>query len=118
MPETSDTLLSNAWYDRLKKIVQVVLPALATLYLTLSAQWDLPNPEAVAASITAIATFLGVFLIKTNNTFINSDERFTGAMKYKTEGGKLVYSLELEGDPAELVHEDEIVFKVQAENPN
>ena len=54
--------MSNKTYDVLKVIALVVLPALATLYLTLANIWGLPYGEAVAATITAIDTFLGAVL--------------------------------------------------------
>lgn len=54
--------MSNNVYDKLKFIALVMLPALATLYLTLSAIWGLPYGEAVAGTITAIDTFLGALL--------------------------------------------------------
>lgn len=54
--------MSNKVYDILKYISLIVLPALATLYLTIATIWGLPNGEAVAATITAIDTFLGALL--------------------------------------------------------
>lgn len=54
--------MSNKVYDILKYIALIVLPAVATLYLTLSTIWGLPYGEAVAATITAIDTFLGALL--------------------------------------------------------
>ena len=38
--------MSNKVYDVLKFIAQIVLPASATFYLTLSRFWDIPYPEA------------------------------------------------------------------------
>ena len=54
--------MSNKTYDILKVIALVVLPALATLYLTIANIWGLPYGEAVAGTITAIDTFLGAVL--------------------------------------------------------
>lgn len=58
--------MSDKTYDVLKWIQRLLLPALATLYLALGAIWKdiiyLPYPEQVAATITAIDTFLGVIL--------------------------------------------------------
>lgn len=54
--------MSNKTYDTLKNISMVILPALATLWLTLAGIWGLPYGEAIAASITALATFLGALL--------------------------------------------------------
>ena len=58
--------MSDKTYDVLKWIQRLFLPALATLYLALGSIWKdviyLPYPEQVAATITAIDTFLGVIL--------------------------------------------------------
>lgn len=59
-------IIPNSAYDILKWVQRLLLPALATLYLALGAIWKdiiyLPYPEQVAATITAIDTFLGVIL--------------------------------------------------------
>lgn len=54
--------MTNKTYDILKYIAQIVLPALATLYLALAGFWGLPYPEAIAGTIVAIDTFLGALL--------------------------------------------------------
>lgn len=54
--------LSNKVYDILKFIAQLVLPALATLILTLFGIWGLPYGEQISATIMAIDTFLGALL--------------------------------------------------------
>lgn len=66
--------LKNETYDILKYIALVVLPALATLYLTLSAIWGLPYGEQIAGTITAIDTFLGV-LLGVSSAKYNSDKK-------------------------------------------
>ena len=59
-------IMKNSVYDVLKWIQRLLLPALATLYLALGSIWKdiipLPYPEQVAATLTAIDTFLGVLL--------------------------------------------------------
>ena len=54
--------LSNEWYDRLKWIAQILLPALGTLYFALAQIWSLPYAEAVVGTITAVDAFLGAIL--------------------------------------------------------
>ena len=54
--------MSNKVYDVLKFIAQIVLPASATFYLTLSRFWDIPYPEAISGTIIAVDTFLGCVL--------------------------------------------------------
>ena len=54
--------LSNKWYDILKWVAQVCLPALGTLYFALAQIWGLPYGEAIVGTITAIDAFLGGLL--------------------------------------------------------
>lgn len=64
----------NSVYDKLKWIAQLLLPALATLYLAIAKFWNLPYPEAISGTIMAIDTFLGAILqISTNN--YNNDQK-------------------------------------------
>ena len=59
-------IIKDSWYDVLKWVQRLLLPAIATLYLALGSIWKdilyLPYPEQVAATITAVDTFLGVIL--------------------------------------------------------
>lgn len=59
-------IMNNRTYDILKWIQRIVLPAAATLYLALGTIWtgviDLPYPEPIAATITAIDAFMGALL--------------------------------------------------------
>lgn len=55
-------VLNNRVYDVLKWITILVLPALATLYFTLSTIWNLPYGKEIEGTIIAIDTFLGVIL--------------------------------------------------------
>ena len=55
-------ILSDKTYDRIKWAAQYFLPALGTLYFTISEIWGLPYGEQVVGTITAIDTFLGVLL--------------------------------------------------------
>lgn len=49
-------------YDVLKWLVIIVLPAVATLYAALSAEWAWPYSDEVVTTITAVDTFLGAVL--------------------------------------------------------
>lgn len=66
--------MSNKTYDILKYIALIVLPALATLYLTIATIWGLPYGEAVAATITAIDTFLGALLGVSSKKYAESED--------------------------------------------
>lgn len=61
---------SNKTYDILKFIALKVLPALATLWLTLGEIWNFPYTAQIGATITALDAFLGVLLgISTKNYY-------------------------------------------------
>ena len=55
-------LMSNKLYDLLKKVALYILPALATLWLTLGKIWGLPYTTEIGATITAVDVFLGACL--------------------------------------------------------
>ena len=54
--------MTNKIYDVLKWVTMIALPAIGTLYFTLSGIWGFPYAEQVIGTITAISTFLGVIL--------------------------------------------------------
>lgn len=55
--------MSNKTYDCLKWVATVVLPALATLTLTIGQIWGLSTwTVPIGATIAAVATFLGAIL--------------------------------------------------------
>ena len=54
--------LSNKVYDILKAIALIWLPAIGTLYFALAGIWNLPYPEEIVGTITAVDTFLGAVL--------------------------------------------------------
>ena len=54
--------LSNKVYDILKAIALIWLPAIGTLYFALAGIWQLPYPEEIVGTITAVDTFLGAVL--------------------------------------------------------
>lgn len=55
-------VLSNKAYDILKWIALYLLPAIGTLYFTLSGLWNLPYGEQVVGTITALDTFVAVII--------------------------------------------------------
>ena len=54
--------MKNKTYDFLKKLTLMILPALATLVITIFEIWNIPYGEKIGATITAIDTALGVIL--------------------------------------------------------
>jgi hypothetical protein len=100
---------SGPTYDKLKFIAQIVLPALATLYLTLGALWDLPKPQEVAATIVALDTFLGICL-QISSTNFQGDSTLN---VFQDPTGKKVFDLALDMEPEDLEDKDVVRLKVK-----
>ena len=66
--------MSNKVYDVLKFIAQIVLPALATLYVTIATLWGLPYPDEISGTVMAIDTFLGAILMISSNQYHKKEE--------------------------------------------
>lgn len=54
--------LENKYYDILKWLVMIVLPALTTAYVALAGVWGFPCPDEVAKTGSAVCTLLGAIL--------------------------------------------------------
>lgn len=61
--------LNDNVYNVLKWVVAIVLPAVATLYITLANIWGLPLADEIGATITAVTTFLGAVLAISTKTY-------------------------------------------------
>lgn len=66
--------MTNKVYDVLKFIAQIVLPALATFYVTIASLWGLPYPEEISGTVMAIDTFLGAILMISSNQYYKKEE--------------------------------------------
>jgi hypothetical protein len=94
-PAGKKPMLGNKAYDRWKFVAQIVLPALGTLYFALSSLWNLPAPEQVIGTITALDIFLGALLAYASKTYVASDDQFDGTLVINmTDPEKDTYSME------------------------
>lgn len=55
-------ILPDKIYNRAKYVAMIILPAIATLYITLSKIWGFPYGEEIVGTISAINIFLGAVL--------------------------------------------------------
>lgn len=110
-PPNETVLLSNAVYDKLKPVVQYVLPAFAALYLALAPLWDLPKQEEVAGTVAALSAFMGVVLAISHKQYTNSDARFDGniVVSPNADGNS---DLNVSLSPLALASKKEVVVKV------
>jgi hypothetical protein len=109
-----DYLISSKSYDLLKRFVTLVLPGVATLYVTLSALWDWPNAEAVAGSLAAIATFGGVLMRVATKSYDSSEAKYDGELitkGYDEDTGIPSLELNISGDPRVLASKSEVVLR-------
>ena len=64
--------LSNQVYDILKFIAQIVLPAIATFYVTIASIWGLPMGDEISRTVMAIDTLLGAILMISTSQYKKS----------------------------------------------
>jgi len=95
MEPVKTPMISNKLYDVIKKLVQLILPAIGTLYFTLAAIWGLPAAEEVVGTLAAIATFGGVTLGLTKASYERSDSRYVGEtwVNFGEDGPKRVFNV-------------------------
>lgn len=108
------TILSEATYNFLKKCVQVLLPATASLYFGIAQILDLPGGEEVVGIIALLTTFFGVVLSISSGRYNDSDAAVDGdAIVEADPGGLTGVTLELNKDPEILTDQETITFKVR-----
>ena len=104
---------SNDWYNRLKWVAQVVLPALALFYITLAPLWGLPKPNEVSATVVATDLLLGTLLGLSNRQYQNSNARFDGAILVDSNEAEGYTNLNVQLDPKAIANKDEVTVKVK-----
>ena len=67
-------MMSNKTYDTLKFIAQIVLPAIATFYVTIAGLWGLPYPKEISGTVMAIDTLLGAILMISTSQYNKQNE--------------------------------------------
>lgn len=113
MPQNNILQLSNHTYNKAKVLVQIVLPAVSSLYFGLAAIWGLPGAEQVIGTLACFATFFGVILGISTKNYYNSDAPYDGKIVVTEDAaGPKSFSLELDGDPEDIPSKKSIAFKV------
>lgn len=122
-------LLTSETYDKLKKLVQLVLPALGALYFGLSQLWDLPAAEEIVGTFAVFAAFFGSLLGISSAQYNNQNQRPAGFVSDQhannigqgtivlstSEEGKTIFTIQDLDDPDELKLRNQIVFDVRNE---
>jgi len=102
-------VLNSKVYDALKWIVQIVLPALATLYAALGSVWGLPYIEQVVGTISAVTVFLGA-IMKISSGSYDGDGQLVVNPNAENEDSQ--FQLVLNKDLSELANQKSFVIKV------
>lgn len=101
-------MFDSKTYDTLKWIAQFLLPALGTLYFTISSIWGLPYGEQILGTITAVDLFLGAVLGLSSSKYEGD-----GTMIVDTSNpDRDIYRMELSNPVETLSEKDSVVFKV------
>lgn len=108
-------VMSSGVYDFLKKLAQIWLPALGTLYFALAAIWGLPAADKVTGTVIAIDTFLGVLLNVSKGQYEKSGGDIDGHISVEPNDKGTAVRLNI--DPMDLVGKDKIVLKVGSQLP-
>lgn len=109
-----DHFMSNAVYDHLKRIAQISLPAIGTLYFALAQYWNWQNSEQILGSIMAVDAFLGILLGYSTVKYNKSDAKYDGQIEVaQLENGTKRFQLNLNSDPNNLDRQSEVVFKIK-----
>lgn len=112
MKVTTNLMMGNKYYDVLKYVAQIVLPASGTLYFALSQIWGLPNGEEIVGTIVALNAFLGVMLGLSSAAYNQSGSKFAGTIDIFEDEEAKKFSLNMDEDPYDLDKKDEVTFKV------
>ena len=80
--------MSNKWYDRLKWVAILGLPALATAVRMIFALWGLPHADAVAGTIDTIAVMLGTWLGVSHIQYKNAQKEKGSIVEEIKDDGK------------------------------
>lgn len=113
---TGSFSVSNATYDFFKKLVEIILPGVGTLYFGLSSFWPLPYVESVVGSIAVICVFLGLLLRASSKNYVSdaadAPNKMGAFVINTTDVDRPPYRLELDATLEELEAKDVISFRV------
>lgn len=107
-------VLPEKWYNRLKWLVMIVLPAFTTFYIGLDAVIGVPAEEKVAGVSALVATLIGTIVGISSKQYNNSEQRFFGELHVEdTDEGTLINRQVFNDRPEiSLADKDEVTFKV------
>lgn len=105
-------ILPSKAYDRMKGIVQIILPAISALYAGLAVLLNLPYSVQVVGVIALVTTFLGTILGISSKTYNNSDVKYDGVLNIAQVEDRTIHQIELTKDPGSIEKRSDFVLKV------
>lgn len=113
-------ILGDKTYDTLKVLVELFMPAAATLYFSLGSIWGWPNVESIIGTITAITAFLGVTLGISGHNYkkeaVPVSAKPDGTLNVlRQDNGAILYDFDAKDTMADLRRRQSVVFKVNNE---
>ena len=67
--------MSNRFFNVLRTLCEIALPALGTLYFALAKIWGLPYGTEIVGTLSAVAAFIGAFVGVKRATYNAIDEK-------------------------------------------
>lgn len=103
--------MTNRAYNRLKLILQLVLPAFGAFYFGLAEIWNLPYGTEVVGSLAVINVFLGVIVTTMSNRYWSSDVPYSGDLVRVDSDNGPVLGVELSDDLNSIMSREMVVFR-------
>lgn len=111
-PTQAVALLPDAWYQRVRQLATIVLPALGTLYFALAQIWGFPAGDKVNGTIAAINLFLGSVAFVSKKVY-DKTLKYAGTFALEPNEDGDASQLRLKSvDINALMERDEVTFKV------
>ncbi len=67
-------ILKNGWYDILKWVGLIALPALAVFYNVLGEAWGLPYVDEIVTTLNAVGVLIGTLIGVSNANYYKNEE--------------------------------------------
>jgi hypothetical protein len=113
--------INNKFYDILKYIALIALPALGTFWTIVGAVWGAPHTDEVVKTIVAVGTLLGALLILSTSQYNNSDRRFDGTLNVAVtppDQDDVVTGFDVPDlTPNQITDKGELTLKVKQHHP-
>lgn len=107
-------LLGDALYTKMKFFVQILIPAISSLYFGLGTIWNFPAVDKVTGSLAILATFFGGILGLSTRTYNAANSKYDGMIFVKPHEDGTTFTFRI--DPNDLVDKKELRLKVGSDS--